>query len=188
MIACINYINLTIAYSTSRLKEIGIKKLIGANRFRLIRQLIGESGLSLLIALMLALIFIEIMLPTFNSLVNRQLFVSYLDNWQFHVVFIAIGAVIGFTTGLIPAKAISGFQPLSLASKAPIKGKKGNYFRYGLVLFQFFISISLISSTLFIFKQYNFLRNKDLGYNKDHLLTIGLGNPDVNKFREFKID
>jgi putative ABC transport system permease protein len=186
VIACINYINLTIAYSASRLREIGIKKLIGANQFKLIRQLMGESGISLLIALILAVIFIEIMLPNFNLLVNRQLNVGYLENWEFYFVFISISLLIGFITGFIPAKIISGLQPLSLASKAPIKGKQGNLFRYSLVLFQFFISISLISCTVLISKQYHFLRNTNLGYDKDHVLTIGLNNPDVNKFRKFK--
>ena len=187
IMACINYINLTVAYSASRSTEIGVKRLIGANRFMLVRQLMGESGMSLVIALLLSLIFIEFMLPTFNSLINRQLSIDYLVNWEFYLVFVTIGLLIGLITGLVPAKVISGLKPLLLASKATVSGRQGKLFRYGLVFFQFFITISLISCTLVIFKQYNFLRNTDLGYDKDHVLTIGLSNPDVAKFSKFKI-
>jgi putative ABC transport system permease protein len=188
LIACINYINLTVAHSAARIKEIGIRKVIGANRKQLIKQLLGESGISIIISTLLALILIELFLPIFNSLVNRNLGVDYLNNWSFFTVFISISLAIGLITGFIPAKTMSGFHPLSMASNSIKKGKKGLYFRYGLVLFQFFISISLIACTLLLFKQYNFLKNANLGYDKEHVLTIGLTNPDIQKFRQFKIE
>lgn len=188
LIACINYINLTVAHSSTRIKEIGIRKVVGANRKQLIGQLLGESGISILISTLLALILIELFLPVFNSLVNRDLGVGYLNNWTFFIVFISISLVIGLISGFIPAKTMSGFQPLSMASKSIIKGKRGLYFRYGLILFQFSISISLIACTLLLFKQYNFLKNTNLGYDKEHVLTIGLTNPNLQKFRQFKIE
>ena len=188
LIAVINYINLTIAYATDRIKEIGIRKVIGANRQTLIRQLLGESGISILISMFIALILIELFIPFFNSLINRNLFVKYLDNWQFTGLFLTISIGVGLITGLIPARTISGFQPLSMARKSMLKGKSGLYFRHGLVLFQFFISISLISCTLILFKQYHFLKNKDLGYNKEHVVILNLTNPDKQKFYQFKTE
>ncbi len=188
VIACINYINLTIAYASNRFREIGIKKLVGADRLTLIRQLMGESSITLLIAMVLVLMLIELMLPTFNELVNRELDINYLDNWEFYLVFVSISLFIGFVTGFIPAKAISGLGVLSLATKVPVKRKQGNLFRHGLVLFQFFVSITLISCTLLIFKQYHFLKNTDLGYDKDHVLTIGLSKPDAKNLDRFKTE
>lgn len=188
LIASINYVNLTIAYASKRLREIGIKKLVGADRMMLIRQLMEESCIALFITMVFAFIFIELFLPVFNSLVNRQIDINYLDNWAFHAVFVSIGLFIGFVTGFIPAKVISAFKPLALASKAPVTGKRGGLFKYGLVLFQFFISILLISCTLLIFKQYHFLKNTDLGYDKEHVLTIGLSNPDAKRFERFKTE
>ncbi|MCK5705223.1 MAG: ABC transporter permease, partial [Cyclobacteriaceae bacterium] len=145
LIACINYINLTIAYSAARIKEIGIRKVIGANRKNLIGQLMGESSISILISMFIALILIELFIPFFNTLVNRNLYVNYQENWQFITLFISISLGLGLITGLLPAKTISGFQPLSMARKIMFEGMKGLYFRYGLVLFQFFITISLIA-------------------------------------------
>lgn len=188
LIACINYINLTVAHSAARIKEIGIRKVIGADRKQLIKQLLGESSISIILTALIALILIELFLPFFNSMVNRNLGVDYLNNWSFFTVFISISLVIGLITGFIPAKTMSGFHPLSMASKSITKGRKGLYFRYGLVLFQFFISISLIACTLLLFKQYNFLKNANLGYDKEHVLTIGLSNPDHQKFKQFKIE
>ena len=185
-IACINYVNLTLAYSAKRSTEIGIKRLIGANRLVLIRQLMEESVLWLMVSLLLALIFIELLLPSFNALINREISIDYLGNWEFYLVFIFIGLLIVLVTGLIPAKAISKFKPLSLASSSGISGKQGKLFRYGLVFFQFFITISLISCTLLVFKQYHFLKNTNLGYDKDQVLTISLSVPETAKFEKFK--
>ncbi len=188
LIAGINYINLTIAYSAARIKEIGIRKVIGANRKNIIGQLLGESSISILISMLIALILIELFIPIFNTLVNRNLYVNYQENWQFIALFISISLGLGLITGLLPAKSLSGFQPLSMASKAMIKGNKGLYFRYGLVLFQFFITISLISGTLIIFKQYSFLKNKDLGYNKDQVVILSLANPQYQKLYQYKTE
>jgi len=95
LIACINYVNLTVAHSAARIKEIGIRKVIGANRKQLIKQLLGESGISIIISTLFALILIELFLPIFNSLVNRNLGVDYLNNCSFSTFFISIGLVIG---------------------------------------------------------------------------------------------
>ena len=186
VIACINYVNLTLAYSAKRSTEIGVKRLIGANRMVLMRQLMEESALWLLVSLLLALIFIELLLPSFNALINRDISIDYLVNWEFYLMFISIGILIVLVTGLIPAKAISRFKPLTLASSSGMSGKQGKLFRYGLVFFQFFITISLISCTLLVFKQYHFLKNTDLGYDKDQVLTISLSAPKTAEFEKFK--
>lgn len=188
LIACINYINLTIAYSAARIKEIGIRKVIGANRKNLIGQLMGESSISILLSMFIALILIELFIPFFNTLINRNLYVNYQENWQFAALFVSISLGLGLITGLLPAKTLSGFQPLSMARKVMLQGKKGLYFRYGLVLFQFFITISLISGTLTIFKQYSFLKNKDLGYNKDQVVIMNLANPHHQKLYQYKTE
>lgn len=188
VIASINYINLTIAYASERIKEIGIRKVIGANKKTVLGQLLGESTISILISTFIALILIELFLPIFNGLVNRSLSVNYMDNWQFITLFVLICIGVGMLTGFIPAKTISGFEPLSMTKKVMLKGRKGLYFRYGLVLFQFFISISLISCTLLLFKQYNFIKNKDLGYKKDNILLLNITNPDKQTFYQFKTE
>ena len=187
-IACVNYINLTIAYATERIKEIGIRKVIGANRKNLLGQLLGESSIFVLISMFISLILIELFIPVFNTLISRDLSVDYTKNWQFIILYLSISVGLGLITGLIPAKTISGFQPLSMTTNRMYKGKKGLYFRYGLVLFQFFISISLISCTLILFKQYNFMKNKDLGYSKDQVVILWLTKPEHQKFHQFKTE
>jgi len=188
IVACINYINLTTAYSSIRGKEVGIRKVNGANRFNLILKFLGESFIIALISLIAAAIISEFITPYFNKLVNRNIEINYLDNWQYLIVMLCVCIAVTLISGVYPAILLSRFKPTEILKGSYFGGNKKSVLRRLLVVFQFFISISLVTSTIFLVKQLNFLTNKDLGYNKDQVIIIDLANPTKQKLDEFKIE
>ncbi|MEO9869058.1 FtsX-like permease family protein [Ekhidna sp.] len=169
-IACINYMNFSTAKASRRIKEIGVKKAMGAGRKSLIFQYFGESLFMSFISLIMALAIVAILLPQFNEITGKQLAFNLTGN--------VLGWVLGITslTGLIsgsyPALHLSGFKPV-LALKGKLKGdSKGLLIRKALVVFQFSISVILIVSVIVIYKQVEFIQTSNLGYNKDHIITF----------------
>ena len=186
IIASINFVNLAIARSAGRAKEVGMRKTVGANRMSLIKQFLGEALLTTIIAMSIAVVLVEIFLPEFNSVVNRSLKIDYFHNWMFPIGLAIITFLAGLLSGIYPAFYLSSYQPshilkgnLSLGSSKPILWKS-------LVVLQFFISISLIISTIIIIQQVHFLLNKDLGYNSDQILRIGVRNTTPEKTKLFR--
>ena len=174
ILACINYVNLTTARSTLREKEIGIRKVVGGNRFALIRQFIGESAGMSLPAIFTAFVLTELVLPVFNSYLPVSLDLGITNDWQFIFAMTITFLLFGILAGIYPAFYLSSLQPMTVIKGGAINTKSGKVskgtLRKILVSFQFIISITLILSTVFMYKQVDFMKNKDLGYNKSNLL------------------
>ncbi|MEB2775072.1 ABC transporter permease [Algoriphagus sp. D3-2-R+10] len=170
-IACINFVNLAVARSLKRAKEIGIRKVIGSHRRQLILQFLTESYLMTFIALVLAFVFTQLSLPAFNELANKQLALSYLLDFQLISLFVVLFVVTGLVAGFYPALVLSGFSPSkSLYNRAKLLQQ--NFLTKALVVFQFTLSICLVVGTIVIFSQFNYLTRVDLGYNDDNLMKL----------------
>lgn len=172
LLACINYINLATAQSAIRAKEVGLRKVAGARKKHLIAQFLGESFLMTFLALNFALILVRLMLPQFNNLANTDIALSYSDT-TFIIGLVTIWLVTGLLAGLYPAFILSQ-QLLTTVIKHNDKSKSGSNFRVALVIIQFSLSIVLIISTITVFRQTQYMINKDLGYEKDQLVIVNV--------------
>ncbi|MEP6748279.1 MAG: ABC transporter permease [Bacteroidota bacterium] len=181
LIACINFINLTTARSAERAKEVGIRKVAGAGRFQLAQQFIGESVIICLIAFILSIILCVLLLPLFNQLAGKEISNNIFNNpWQITgVLFIAVG--IGFFAGLYPSVVLSSYKPVNVLKGRFITGTKGMLLRKGLVVFQFTISVVLITGTIIVYLQLAYMRNQDTGFNKNQVMIINT-NYDKNNY------
>lgn len=183
IIACVNFINLTTARAGNRSKEIGVRKVLGAGKSSLILQFLGEAILITIISTELALVLIELLRPVANNLINRE--ITYGDEISYWLLIIAVPfpIIIGTIAGLYPAFYLNRHQPVSSLKKEKTSGKGALIFRRVLITIQFSISIFLIIATLTVYKQLNYFRSKDLGFDKDHVLVVGL-NEQLLKNRE----
>lgn len=181
IIACINYMNLATARSANRAKEVGIRKVMGSQRGQLIVQFITESFVLALLSLMVSLLLIYALLPAFNSLANKQLPFSYVLQVPVIVSLLVIVLVVGIVGGSYPAFYLSNFNPVNVL-KGKLATRGGNaLFRKSLVVLQFSISIFMLISTLIVFNQLNFLRNKDLGFDKARVVRLDLARSMMSK-------
>jgi ABC-type antimicrobial peptide transport system permease subunit len=171
LIACINFMNLATARSTKRSKEVGLRKVVGANRIQLVRQFFSESILLTLLALFLALLLVEILLPGFNGLSGKELEIEYFSN-SFLLIVIGVAILTGIIAGSYPAIFLSSFQPVKVLKENLNTGKQGSVLRRALVIVQFSLSIILIISTTIVYSQLDFMKNKELGYNKENILYV----------------
>lgn len=171
IIASINFINLSTARSSERAKEVGIRKVVGSERSRLIGQFITESVLITIISVIFALLFVEVALPAFNTLADKHLSINYLDYFTLPVLF-GFAVIVGIISGSYPAFVLSSFRPVNILKGKFSTSKTGILTRKGLVVFQFFLSILLISFTLLIYNQLNYLQNKNLGFYKENILVV----------------
>jgi len=168
LIACINFINLSTAQSAQRAKEIGIRKVAGANKRKIVVQFLGESLLIVLAAHVIAMIFVELLLPGFNNIIGKQLSVNY-QSTGLYFSLITVVLFCGLLAGSYPALYLSSFKPLN-TMKGVINKNPGNaQFRRVLVIFQFSLSVLLIICTLIVGNQFNYIQNKDLGFIKDNI-------------------
>lgn len=171
LIACINFVNLTVARSVKRAKEIGIRKVVGSDRKQLIFQFLGESFVLCFIAFSLAVIIVWTILPLFNDLANKALSFSYLLDAKLIGGYILLFVVTGFLSGFYPALILSGYNPVqTLYSRFNLKGK--NYLQKSLVVLQFALASFLIIGTFTIYAQFNYLTHKDLGYNDSNVIEL----------------
>jgi putative ABC transport system permease protein len=171
LIACINFINLTVARSVQRAKEIGIRKVIGGNRKQLIIQFLGESFILCFIAFILAIGMVQLVLPLFNQLSNKALAISYLFDVKLVAGYIILFIITSLLAGFYPALILSKYNPVqTLYSRFTLGGK--NYLQKGLVVLQFTLSSFLIIGTITIYSQFNYLTNKKLGYDDSNLVTV----------------
>ncbi len=189
LIACFNYMNLATARSVQRAKEVGLRKVVGADRIQLIRQFMGESVLFAVTALLLALIFVKLLLPVFSSFIDRNLEFYLLRDISLPLELLAISLIVAVVSGIYPAFFISSYQPAAILKGSLNKGSKASsVFRNSLVVFQFVISIILIFSTVTIYQQLNYIRNKNLGFQKDHIVSVYIRDLNLRKKHEtFKI-
>ncbi|NOT75391.1 MAG: FtsX-like permease family protein [Cyclobacteriaceae bacterium] len=174
LIACINYMNLATARSVNRAKEVGLRKVMGSQRGQLIAQFLTESVLVAMIALTISLILIYALLPAFNSLANKHLPFSYIMQTPVLAGLVVIVLITGILGGSYPAFYLSGFSPVNVL-KGKLSGKGGNaLLRKSLVVIQFGLSFFMLISTLVVFDQLQFLRNKDLGFDKENVVRLNL--------------
>jgi putative ABC transport system permease protein len=186
-IACINFVNLTVARSLKRAKEIGIRKVVGGQRKQLIMQFLGESFILSFIAFVFAIVLVELTLPFFNTLANKALAFSYLLNFKLITGYIGIFLLTGLLAGFYPALVLSGFNPVqSLYNRTQHAGK--NYLSKGLVILQFTLATFLIISTITIYSQFSYLMNFDLGYNDKNVVSISAWGLDKTKLALFKAE
>ena len=172
LIACVNFMNLSTARSANRAKEVGIRKVAGSLRSNLITQFLTESVLVSFFSLILALGIAALLLPLFNQLAGKQMSVLTLFSSWLLPVLIALVIVVGCVAGSYPAFYLSSFQPVQVLKGSIAKGFKSSWLRSGLVVFQFFISIALIIGTIVIYNQLNYIRSREIGYNRDQVLVI----------------
>ena len=183
ILACINYVNLSTANSFLRKKEIGIRKVVGASRFILFFQFIGESLLTAFFAILLASILSVVLLPAFNTIVQRHIELNFIRDLNFILFIVASFIITGFLSGLYPAVYLSGFQPAHIIKgnlslfRTNKTGSSKSILRKTLVTVQFYISIFLLISTVYVVKQVNFMKNKDLGFVKENLFVCSVFGP-----------
>ena len=171
LIACINFVNLTVARSVKRAKEIGIRKVVGGERKQLIMQFLGESFFLCIIAFVLAIVIVQLALPVFNSLANKALSLSYLFDLKLVAGYIILFLVTGFLAGFYPALVLSGYRPVEiLYSRFNLAGK--NYLQKSLVVLQFTLASFLIIATFVMHAQFNFLTTEKLGYDDINLVVV----------------
>lgn len=172
IIACINFINLSTAKSTKRAGEIGVRKVFGSNKFQLIKQFLTESTLLCLIAVLLAIMIVELILPSFNELTEKHLVLN-LANITAIPLLIVFTLFLGFAAGFYPSLLLASYKPvLVLKSRSLVNNYRSGWLRKGLVVFQFSISIILFISTFVIYNQMQYIKNKNLGFNKDQILIV----------------
>jgi putative ABC transport system permease protein len=185
IIACINYINLSTARATIRRKEVGVKKVIGSNKYQLVKQFLSESLIFSIIAYILAIILVELFLPVFNNFVGKHLSISFL-HWKFIVGSLTIVLFTGILAGVYPAFYLSSFQPIQLFRDTTQRGLSTIVFRKILIIVQFLISIALIISTLVVYDQLNYMRNKELGFDKDNVIYLQFRGNIGKNFESFR--
>lgn len=185
-IACINFMNLSTARASKRAREVGMRKVIGADRRWLTAQFLGESMVMSLIAVVLALILVILALPFFRSFSGHEIYLGNLFSLHGILILFVVLITSGLAAGLYPAFYISAFKPLSILQGDITRGMKGRLLRKALVVFQFATTVALIFSVTVVGKQMRFMRNADLGYERENILMIPASKEDINRWQELK--
>ncbi len=182
LIACINFMNLATARAASRTREVGMRKVMGAHRPQLIRQFLGESMLLAALALILAVVLVELCLPLLNTVAGKTLQLGALMHWMTPLIVLGLVLFVGGLAGSYPALYLSAFRPaLTLKGTQTTGSSTAAWLRKGLVVFQFTISIALIIGTTIILRQLDYLQNERLGFDKEHVVLVPLRDLD-NQF------
>ena len=189
ILACINFMNLSTARYATRAREVGMRKVVGAQRIDLIRQFLGESVLLALIAMISAVLLAELMLPAFSQLAGKELNSIQSGNWQIMVGLFVLLLATSLISGSYPAVFLSSFQPVKVIKNIGQLGiNRGGVLRKALVVLQFTFTIGLIICTAVIYLQLSFMQNKDLGYDTEHIISFGGAPRDQAAFEAFKAE
>jgi putative ABC transport system permease protein len=181
LIACINFINLATASSLRRSREVGVRKVLGAYRWQLIWQFLGESILICLIAFVLSIILVVLGLPLLNDITEKKLTLTQLIDWRMLTGFIGVFILAGLVAGSYPAFFVSGFQSVVSLKGTSMPTKAGGVgLRKVLVVMQFAVSIALIAGALVAYQQLQYLRNRPMGFQKEHTLVVPLFSQNLN--------
>lgn len=180
LIACFNYMNLTTASISHRAKEVSMRKVVGADRKSIFRQFLSESMISCSIAFISALLLIYLFLPTFQSIFDRELYFSQFNDARMIVGLFSIALFMGLLSGSYPALLLSSIRPIKiLRGNFKLSTKGSSLFRKNLVVIQFFISIFLIIGALVIGKQRDFIKSRNLGFQKENILNVLIQDPEL---------
>lgn len=182
IIACINFINLATARATDRSKEVGLRKVLGAMRQQLVGQFILESVVYATIACVLSIGLLQLLMPAYTNLLGYQL-PSYWTNPWVYVFIVGVILIVGLLAGSYPALLLSSFSPIESLKGKLKRGKGGAFFRKALVVFQFGISVLLIISVVVIMSQMRYVRNTDLGFNKEQSMIVRFDNQDISQHK-----
>lgn len=172
LIACINFMNLSTARSANRAKEVGVRKVLGSNRSDLIRQFLAEALVYTTLAMIIAILLIELSLPFFNQIAEKQLSLSINNEWYIILLIPGFILLTSLLAGSYPAFYLSSFQPLKVIKGQLARGMTKSKFRSILVLFQYSVSIVLLIATFIIFRQLQFIQGKNMGYDKENVIVI----------------
>jgi ABC-type antimicrobial peptide transport system permease subunit len=186
IIACINFINLTTARSTIRAREIGVRKVYGANRSNIARQFFGESLLMSFLSFGLAIILVVISLPICNRLSENQMYVGDLFKLDIFPGIVGIAIITGILSGFYPALVLSSFQPVNTMKRTRANGKQRKLFRQVLVIMQFSLSLILLIGTVIVYNQLEYIQNKRLGFNKEYLFYFAKQGSLISQYDAFK--
>lgn len=185
VIACFNFMNLSTARAIKRSKEVGLRKVMGAFRHQLIKQFLGETLIMVSIAMVLAIVLLELMVPMFNSLIGQHLQVEYFTRNSFVWVFILAGLATGVLAGSYPAFYLSAFDPAKVLKGET--GRGGNAgLRKALTVMQFSVAIFLMIATFVVYTQMNYVRTTDLGFNQESIIYFEPPTPLWNKKEAFR--
>ncbi|HMP98787.1 MAG TPA: ABC transporter permease [Cyclobacteriaceae bacterium] len=181
LLACINFMNLTTAKASQRAGEVGVRKTLGASRQHLIAQFLGESMTIVFLAMLLAIGLVQLVLPLFNDVAQKTLSIN-AENYRFiAIALISTGIITGLIAGSYPAFFLSSFQPAKVLKDKRLSGGSSNFLRKTLVVFQFVISITLISSIVIIQNQLKFIQSKALGFNPNHRIMVPLRTSEAKQ-------
>ncbi|MCG6913970.1 ABC transporter permease [bacterium BMS3Abin03] len=186
IIACINYINLSTARAVKRYKEIGLRKVVGAERKNIVGQFYIESFLLTFLAILFSLFLVEMLIPSFNQLSGKNFSSDVLLQPSFLIGIIIIALITGFLSGTYPALFLSAFSPNRVLKEKNQFGNKSSILRKSLVVFQFALSVILITGTIVMLKQLEFVRNKNLGYDKEQLIYLPLNSETKKSYSILK--
>lgn len=186
LLACVNFTNLSTARSVKRAKEVGVRKAMGSARGQLIRQFLTESVLLSVGSMLLAFLLIALMLSSFNALSGKHIDLQYFTDYRFLIAAVGLTLVVGVVAGIYPAFFLSSFNPVKVLKGVSLARSQSNSLRSGLIIFQFFISTSLVFATIIVYQQLHYLQNKKLGYDSEQVLFIPDGRLLGNNQRAFK--
>jgi putative ABC transport system permease protein len=182
IIACINFMNLATARSIGRAREVGLRKVLGAYRSNLIRQFMTESFITVFISVLIACLLASVSLPYFNGLLETTLAFD-LNNFYIPLFLAILVIIVGAASGSYPALYLSSFLPVKVLKGKLSANKQNIFFRQGLVVVQFGISVTLIIATLFAIKQLDFIQRKNLGFDKSQVIIFPINNQEIRSQR-----
>jgi len=188
IIACINFMSLSTACSGKRAREVGVRKVVGANRIDAILQFFSEAIFFSFLALVIAFLLVQLFLPLFNTLAGTQLNLNVLKNMHIILWFAAIALFTGIVSGSYPALLFSSFRPINVVKNITYAGKQGSLFRKVLVILQFSLSTILIVCTLTVFQQLFFMKNANQGYDKENVIFFEMSNEVGKKYKTVKTE
>lgn len=186
LIACVNFMNLSTARSSNRAKEVGVRKVAGSLRSHLITQFLTESVLISFFSLLLAITLAALLLPLFNQLAGKEMHVSTLFSSWLLIALVSLVLLVGVIAGSYPAFYLSSFQPIDVLKGHIAKGFRNSWLRSSLVVFQFCISIILIIGTIVIYTQLNYLRSREIGYDREQVLILHNTWPLDKQIKSFR--
>jgi putative ABC transport system permease protein len=185
VIACINFTNLATAQATKRAKEVGLRKVIGAVPWQLFKQFMGESFLTVCISALISVLLVLLLIPVFNEITGKLLRLNILD-YRIMIIFASIILFTAFLAGSYPAIFISEFKPVQVLKGQLKSGSRAGIFRKTLVIIQFSLSIVLIISTAVVFRQMQFMQNRDIGFDRDNMFYMWMQGDVSKNFQTFK--
>lgn len=178
IIGCINYMNLATARAGTRSKEVGIRKTVGANRLQLMKQFLSESFVVAFLSIVLSLVFVWVVFPYFKEIAGNGIQLSILSDWTTIAGLVGLFIAVAFISGSYPAFMLSSMKPVNVLKSSKQTNLAGKHlkFRNLLVVFQFCITIVLVVAAIVVHSQLNFAKNSDIGYKRDNIVKVGLGD------------